>query len=350
MNYVDEGTKRALAMTGLRQRSQKDALTGKRIPASFAWNRDEVAQKGKWLGDIAAPVFGAPGAVIAQNLAHDNHPFDRVHHKKAALAFAPIWAAGQAAKLVASKMPSPASERRHSEEAINKTILASSKKIGLVAFFELLLKTLLEIQRWQDDPTYWQDLEDPEQAYPERGKELKEKLQKLLYNIAYSSVLTDAAASNRMRNLLQGIRATFSLFQPPNQVTNWKKLYGRHQGWLMIDNLPAKIQAVRVYIHGSQNMVNQRDRRMLPSVMTAIGNTIEQKTNHGAIEVDPDSDTPGPLVGIDGFIHGSRNHRIHRGGRRKRKTIKKKRKRTRKTRKSKRKKRKKTRKSKRKKF
>ena len=360
MNYVDEGTKRALAMTGLRQRSQKDVLTGERIPRSFAWNRDEVAQKG--LAMMASPLFGAPGAVIAQNLAlrknhlsqwNDGRRIDaEINNNKAALAFAPVWAAGAAAKLVASKMPSPASERRHSEEAINETILASSKNIGLVAFFELLLETLLEIQRWQH-PT-WENMQHSNrQTYIEHGKELKEKLQKLLYNIAYHSVLTEGGDSDiEGRLLLENIKTRFDLDQPSNVVTNWKKLYGRGREHLMIDDLAAKIRAVRGYALGYQNMVNKRDRRMLPHVMKAIGKKIEQikpvhsahsstPFRHGKLEVDLDSDTPGPLVGIDGFIHGSRNRRIHKGGRRKRKTIKKKRKRTRKTRKSKRKKRKK---------
>ncbi len=334
---MDEATKKGLAWTGLRQRSQKDALTGERIPASFAWNRDAVGSAGRLA--TAATMVGAPGASMG-NLGTD---------EEAALAFAPLFAAGTAAKLVASKMPSPASERRHSEEAINKTILASSKKKGLVFVFELLLKTLLEFRRWQ---ALANALEDPEQAYLERGKELKEKLQKLLYNIAYHSVLTEAGASRRRTLLLTHIKVRFDLVRPPNEVTNWKKLYRRGREHLLIDDLDAKIRAVRVYVLGSKNISGQRDRRMLPHVMKAIGKKIEQikpvpsahsstPFQHGKLEVDLDSDTPGPLVGIDGFIHGSRNRRIHEGGRRKRKTIKKKRKRTRKTRKSKRKKRKK---------
>ena len=184
------------------------------------------------------------------------------------------------------------------------------------------------------------------------GKELKEKLQKLLYNIAYHSVLTEAGASRRRTLLLTHIKVRFDLVRPPNEVTNWKKLYRRGREHLLIDDLDAKIRAVRAYVLGSKNISGQRDRRMLPHVMKAIGKKIEQikpvpsahsstPFQHGKLEVDLDSDTPGPLVGIDGFIHGSRNRRIHEGGRRKRKTIKKKRKRTRKTRKSKRKKRKK---------
>ena len=46
MQWMDEQTKKGLAMTGLRQRSQKDALTGKRIRGSFAWNRDAVNRAG----------------------------------------------------------------------------------------------------------------------------------------------------------------------------------------------------------------------------------------------------------------------------------------------------------------
>ena len=346
MNYVDEGTKRALAMTGLRQRSQKDPLTGERIPASFAWNRYAVNRAGNKViyPGAVVPVV----AVLGQAQAHGNDPMEALENNQTPV-FAPLLAAGAAAKLVARKMPSPASERRHSEEAINKTILASSKKKGLVFVFELLLKTLLEFQHWQAGEGIF---DTRAHAYLERGKELKEKLQKLLYNIAYHSVLTEAGVSNRRRLLLENIKTRFDLDQPSNVVTNWKKLYGRDREHLMIDDLPAKIRAVRGYVLGYQNMVNKRDRRMLPHVMKAIGKKIEQikpvpsahsstPFRHGTLEVDLDSDTPGPLVGIDGFIHGSRHPRIHEGGRRKRKTIKKKRKRTRKTRKSKRKKRKK---------
>lgn len=298
MQWMDEQTKKGLAMTGLRQRSQKDALTGKRIPASFAWNRDAVNRAGN---KVIYPGNAVPAvAVLGQAWAHGNDPFNSLANNQTPV-FAPLLAAGAAAKLVASEMPSPASERRHSEEAINKTILASSKKKGLVFVFELLLKTLLEFQHWQAGEGIF---DTRSHAYLERGKELKEKLQKLLYNIAYHSVLTEVGASNRRGLLLTNIKTRFDLVRPPDEVTNWKKLYRRNREHLLIDDLDAKIRAVRVYILGSKNV--------------------------------PGSDDP-----FDAFIHGSRNHRINEGGRRKRKTIKKKRKRTRKTRKSKRKKRKK---------
>ena len=121
---------------------------------------------------------------------------------------------------------------------------------------------------------------------------------------------------------------------------------------LMIYDLAAKIRAVRGYALGYQNMVNKRDRRMLPHVMKAIGKKVKDLPpvksvhssasntfQHGELETDLNSGLS-PFQRIGDMIYDPRHHRLSEGGR-KRKTIKKKRKRTRKTRKSKRKKRKK---------
>lgn len=351
LNYADEATKKGLALTGLRQRSQKDALTGERIKKSFAWNKDAVNQAGQTALLGTAPALGL--AAMANNIYLGRVPEAMEQNVMTAQAFMPLFAAGGAAKLGALILPSPASERKHSEEAINAAILASSKKKGLVFVFKLLLKTLLDFRKWKRTA---HRLGDHEHTFNNlSGKELKEKLQKLLYNIAYHSVLTEEGASVSMQTLLANIKTRFDLDRPPDEVTNWKELYDRDQ-WprpVVVADLDAKIRDVRVYIHGSQNMVNKRDRRMLPSVVEAIGKKVKDLPpvksvhssasntfQHGQLETNLNSRLS-PFTGIGDMIYNSRNHRLAERGGRKRKTIKKKRKRTRKTRKSKRKKRKK---------
>ena len=237
--------KPALAALGLRTRSKKDTITGKRIPGSSS---------NKFLQVIG------------------------VENKEDA------------------------------EKTIKEAEKASSKKKGLVFVFNLLLKTLEEIRKIRElgdvvDPSRWPELIN-------QLKILKEKEDRLLYIIAYSSILTDDDTSQDMRNLLASIKTTFQLTRPDSEVTNWKNLYPSDTVvgvGSAFNNLDSKIRAVKEYIKIATGKSMTRDRRMARTVVKHKAPENIDPTL-APYEIAGNDKTVGPFFHIGSFLPDTPEH------------------------------------------
>jgi hypothetical protein len=123
--------------------------------------------------------------------------------------------------------------KEDAENTIKAAEKASAGKKGLVFVLKLLLKTLFDQQELL---TYtYTAAADPNSEWGKHlradllknVKRLKEREDRLLYIIAYSSLLAQPNATQDMRNLLKKIKTEFGLNRPDHEVTNWKNLYVR---------------------------------------------------------------------------------------------------------------------------
>lgn len=256
---------------------------------------------------------------------------------------------------------------------INEAERKSSRKKGLVFVFKLLLKTLLdisELRRFYRNRNYFSRGKELEEFMDELMA-LKKQEDKLIYILAYSSVLTDDGASQSMRNMLEEIRTTWGLHEHEvAEVSDWKLIYNRYDRarryrrseatYFFDDNLDAKIDLLFEYIKIVENKEKTRNRRMARMVARHAASKYNIDPILLPYEKAGSNNAVGPLAHIGSFIPDTAEHKqktidererveetggeSKSGGRRfKRKTRKSRRKHTKKRRKSKRKKTKKKR-------
>lgn len=251
---------------------------------------------------------------------------------------------------------------------INEAERKSSRKKGLGFVFKLLLKTLLdisELRREYGRRNYWSKNRELEE-FMDDLMTLKKREDKLIYILAYSSVLTDDGASQSMRNMLEQIRSTWGLYQHEiAEVPDWKLIYNRRRQrqrynrrsaiHFFDDNLDDKIDLLFEYIKIVENKEKTRNRRMARMVARHAASKYNLDPTLLPYEKAGSNNAVGPLAHIGSFIPDTAEHKqktidererveetggeSKSGGRmRKRKTRKSRRKHTKKRRKSKRKK------------
>ena len=305
--------KTAAAATGLRRRSVKNVITGERIPGSSS-NR------------------------FFQLLGKEN--------------------------------------KEDAENTIKAAEKASAGKKGLVFVLELLLKTLFDQQVLL---TYlpagmYPNSEWERQLVVEEMQELKERENRLLYIIVYSSFLKEPNATQDMHNLRKKIKTDFGLNRPDHEVTNWKNLYVQQPylpdfdfytfwnlRYRIHEQLSKKIDHVREYIEIEKeikkNAYLTRDRSWMRRV-------VREKAKKRNLDPTVSPEGIGPFNNLGAFLPDTEEKQrlqdeaeknateeeeyhgrsVNAGGRRSRKRkTRKKRKRTRKKRKSRRKKQRKSR-------
>ena len=206
------------------------------------------------------------------------------------------------------------------QKIINEAERKSSRKKGLGFVFKLLLKTLedmktIEILGDDVDPSEWEGLLG-------QLKILKKKEDKLLYIIAYTSVLTDEKEEGRRRNdmgdLLYSIKTVFHLRRHPRMVTNWQKLYGpntydyiynsQYGITSVFGDLDDKISAVKEYIKDIENKEKTRDRRGARMVARFAASKHNLDPTLAPYEIEG-HDTPGPFSKIGKFIPDTPEHK-----------------------------------------
>ena len=200
--------------------------------------------------------------------------------------------------------------KEDAENTIKEAEKASSKKKGLVFVFKLLLETLEDIRKLGE----LSETVLPE-SWPELVKQiriLRKKEDRLLYIIAYSSVLTDNDASQDMRDLLAAIKTTFQLTRPDSKVTNWKNLYRSgtpHRLSDIFNNLDNKIRAVEEYIKIATDKSRTRERRMARMVVGHAASKRNQDPTLLPYEKDGSNNPVGPYAHIGAFLPDTPEHR-----------------------------------------
>ena len=210
------------------------------------------------------------------------------------------------------------------QKIINEAERKSSRKKGLGFVFKLLLKTLenmKEIETLGDyvDPREWEGLMD-------KLRILKKKEDRLLYIIAYTSVLTDEEHTDQeMRDLLSSIKRVFHLHRHPMMVTDWRKLYrgpmydhfynSRSGITRVFFDLDDKISAVKQYIKIVDDKSKTRDRRMARAV---VKHKAPKNIDPSLTSYEGETEGPGPFANIGEFIPDTKEHKrkaIHEQGR-----------------------------------
>lgn len=210
------------------------------------------------------------------------------------------------------------------QKIINEAERKSSRKKGLGFVFKLLLKTLedmktIEILGDQVDPAEWEGLLG-------KLKILKKKEDRLLYIIAYTSVLTDEEHTDQeMRDLLSSIKRVFHLSRHNRMVTDWRKLYrsstydhlynSRHGITMVFGDLDDKISAVKQYIKIVDDKSKTRDRRMARAV---VKHKAPKNIDPSLTSYEGETEGPGPFAHIGEFLPDTEEHKrktIHEQGR-----------------------------------
>ena len=203
--------KGSLAKAGLRTRSKKDVITGKRIPGSSS---NRFLQ------------------LIGQEKKED------------------------------------------AENTIREAEKESSKKKGMIFVFNLLLQTLEKIKRQRDEalahPLHYTE-EDESLKRLIENLNLEEKECRLLYIIAYSSALTEDDAPPDMRDLLERIKHDFGLPEDSSRVpTIWSEMHYMPTWGVTNDDLLKRIQYVESYIDLWNKKVATAERNALDRVVNAV--------------------------------------------------------------------------------
>ena len=210
------------------------------------------------------------------------------------------------------------------QKIINEAERKSSRKKGLGFVFKLLLKTLedmKEIETLGDyiDPREWEGLMG-------KLRILKKKEDRLLYIIAYTSVLTDEEHTDQeMRDLLSSIKRVFHLHRHARMVTDWRKLYrgamydhlynSRSGITRVFFDLDDKISAVKQYIKTVDDKSKTRDRRMARAV---VKHKAPKNIDPSLTSYEGETEGPGPFANIGEFIPDTKEHKrkaIHEQGR-----------------------------------
>ncbi len=226
-------------------------------------------------------------------------------------------------------------KKEDAENKIKAAEKASAGKKGLVFVLNLLLQTLFKQQQFLTYNIHTRNL-DPNSEWAkhlraellETMKGLKEREDRLLYIIAYSSFLTEPTTNKNISNLLKKIKTDFGLNRPDHEVTNWKKLYVRQpylpdithnhgrSRQLFLEKLSEKIDHVEEYIKIEKKIkedaINTRDRRGLRMVVRkAAGDRKMDPTvspyERGGIEPSHPRQR-GPFFKMGEFIPDTENH------------------------------------------
>jgi hypothetical protein len=212
--------------------------------------------------------------------------------------------------------------KEDAENTIKAAEKASAGKKGLVFVLKLLLKTLFDQQELL---TYtYTAAADPNSEWGKHlradllknVKRLKEREDRLLYIIAYSSLLAQPNATQDMRNLLKKIKTEFGLNRPDHEVTNWKNLYVRQPQpssditrlgrprHLFLEQLRDKITKVEEYIKIEKKIKKTAHEKRERSWM---GRVIKKKALERGLDptVSPNEsgkDQRGPFWNIGEFL------------------------------------------------
>ncbi len=225
--------------------------------------------------------------------------------------------------------------KEDAENTIKAAEKASAGKKGLVFVLNLLLQTLFKQQKLL---TYTSAVRaDPNSEWGKHlraellktVKGLKEREDRLLYIIAYSSFLTEPTTNKNISNLLKKIKTEFGLNRPDHEVTNWKKLYHR-QPYLpdithdhgrsrqfFLKKLSEKIDHVEEYIKIEEkikeNAEKTRDRRMMRAVVKNAANKRNQDPTVSPYErggIEPSHPNQrGPFWNIGAFLPDTEDHK-----------------------------------------
>ena len=203
------------------------------------------------------------------------------------------------------------------QKIINEAERKSSRKKGLGFVFKLLLKTLENMKTIET----LRDQIDPRVGWPEgllgKLKILKKKEDRLLYIIAYTSVLTDEEHTDQeMRDLLSSIKREFHLSFDASMVTDWRKLYpsytynelynSRYGITMAFDDLDDKISAVKQYIKIVDDKSRTRDRRMARAV---VKHKAPKNIDSTLASYEGKSEAKGPFSHIGEFLPDTKEHK-----------------------------------------
>jgi len=226
--------------------------------------------------------------------------------------------------------------KEDAENTIKAAEKASAGKKGLVFVLNLLLQTLFEQQKFLTYNIHRRNL-DPNSEWAKHlraellktMKGLKEREDRLLYIIAYSSFLTEPNATQDMRNLLKKIKTEFGLNRPDHEVTNWKNLYVRQpylpdithdhgrSRHLFLKKLSEKIDHVKEYIKIEkkikENAEKTRDRRGMRMVVKHAATKRQQDPTVSPYErggIKPSHPNQrGPFYNIGAFLPDTPEHK-----------------------------------------
>jgi len=269
---------------------------------------------------MASPILGASAAAAAAGTAATISP-------KGALSRLGLRTPSARDVITGKRIPGSASNHflqrlgmeteEDRQKIINEAERKSSRKKGLGFVFKLLLKTLedmktIEILGDDVDPSEWEGLLG-------QLKILKKKEDKLLYIIAYTSVLTDEEHTDQeMRDLLSSIKRVFHLSFHASMVTDWRKLYpsstydelynSRYGITMVFGDLDDKISAVKEYIKIVENKEKTRDRRGARMVARFAASKHNLDPTLAPYEIEGHN-TIGPYSHIGKFIPDTPEHK-----------------------------------------
>ena len=275
---------------------------------------------------MASPILGASAAAAAAGTAATISP-------KGALSRLGLRTPSARDVITGKRIPGSASNHflqrlgmeteEDRQKIINQAERKSSRKKGLGFVFKLLLKTLLdisELRRFYRNRNYFSRGKKLEEFMDELMA-LKKQEDKLIYILAYSSVLTDDGASQSMRNMLEQIRTTWGLKNAPRngEVTDWKLLYHQYDRarryrrseatYFFDDNLDAKIDLLFEYINIVENKEKTRNRRMARMVARHSASKYNIDPTLLPYEKAGSNNAVGPLAHIGSFIPDTAEHK-----------------------------------------
>ena len=275
---------------------------------------------------MASPILGASAAAAAAGTAPTISP-------KGALSRLGLRTPSARDVITGKRIPGSASNHflqrlgmeteEDRQKIINEAERKSSRKKGLGFVFKLLLKTLLdisELRRFYRSRNYFSRGKELEEFMDELMA-LKKQEDKLIYILAYSSVLTDDGASQSMRNMLEQIRTTWGLKNAPRngEVTDWKLIYHqydrarryrRSEATYFFDyNLDAKIDLLFEYIKIVENKEKTRDRRGARMVARLAASKHNLDPTLLPYEKAGSNNAVGPLAHIGSFIPDTAEHK-----------------------------------------
>ncbi len=274
---------------------------------------------------MASPILGASAAAAAAGTAATISP-------KGALSRLGLRTPSARDVITGKRIPGSASNHflqrlgmeteEDRQKIINQAERKSSRKKGLGFVFKLLLKTLLdisELRRFYRNRNYFSRGKKLEEFMDELMA-LKKQEDKLIYILAYSSVLTDDGASQSMRNMLEEIRTTWGLHEHEvAEVSDWKLLYHQYDRarryrrseatYFFDDNLDAKIDLLFEYINIVENKEKTRNRRMARMVARHSASKYNIDPTLLPYEKAGSNNAVGPLAHIGSFIPDTAEHK-----------------------------------------
>ena len=270
---------------------------------------------------MASPILGASAAAAAAGTAATISP-------KGALSRLGLRTPSARDVITGKRIPGSASNHflqrlgmeteEDRQKIINEAERKSSRKKGLGFVFKLLLKTLLdisELRRFYRSRNYFSRGKELEEFMDELMA-LKKQEDKLIYILAYSSVLTDDGASQSMRNMLEQIRTTWGLKNAPRngEVTDWKLIYhqydrARRYRRSEATYLDAKIDLLFEYIKIVENKEKTRDRRGARMVARFAASKHNLDPTLAPYEKAGSNNAVGPLAHIGSFIPDTAEHK-----------------------------------------